>query len=131
MSANHLASSSYDAEVLKSIRRNRIKQLKEKNKNRKAVVSTNKNINYLMFYIPVLCYALFLFFSSGGVFDYFNNQRLLKDRGHYYEALISQKDNMIKTIEKFKVNQQFQKKLIRNQLGYVNEQEYLILFAGD
>jgi cell division protein FtsB len=85
---------------------------------------------YLLRGVWVFCGFLLLrlFLSEGGVFDYY--ERLGDYESKERELLSIQNENseLIDEIDKMKKNSKFQKKLVRDHLGFISQDEYLILF---
>ncbi len=90
-------------------------------------------VNYLVKGTWFFCgfLVLRLFFSSGGVVDYYNGRSLLNDR--ILELKRIKKENMalVSEIERMQLDASFQKKLVRDNLGFIAADEYLVLFPKD
>lgn len=72
-----------------------------------------------------------LIFSGGGVVDYYKRQAQLNER-HYEKNRIFEENQVLRgEIELIKSNAVHQKKLVREHLGFIAADEFLILFAKD
>jgi len=87
--------------------------------------------DYLFKGIWVFCALLLvrLVFSDGGVKDYYAKKDVLTSR--FDEAARIEKENkaLVKEIELLKNDVQHQKKVVRDHLGYIAKDEYLVLFS--
>lgn len=102
--------------------------------NTKSKKSSEKNfINYLVKFGWAFCsFLLFrLVFSAGGVMDYYSSLNLLEEKN--YEILSIAEDNkkLANEIKKIGKDSIFQKKLVRDNLGFIARDEYLILFPRE
>ena len=70
-----------------------------------------------------------LAFSQGGVVDYYDKQDFLRGRYYHLESVEHENKLLEKEIDLIKHNGNFQKELIRKHLGFIAEDEYLVLFA--
>lgn len=75
--------------------------------------------------------VLRLIFASGGVTDYYSQRSLHNDR--IEELLRIKKENMVlvQEIERMKSDTAFQKKLVRDNLGFIAADEFLVLFPKE
>jgi len=80
------------------------------------------------FYI-FLCFRLI--FSSGGVVEYYSKGEMFSDKVHEKENLLNNNAQLANEIELIKKNRAYQKKLIREHLGFISKDEYLILFPSE
>lgn len=90
-----------------------------------------KNTNeYVVKGIWVFCALLLLrlVFSDGGVRDYYAKKDVLQ--GRFDELARIQKENrdLVKEIDLLRKDARYQKKVVRDHLGYISKDEYLILF---
>ncbi len=90
----------------------------------------NNAINYLVKGAWGFCFFLLLrlIFSEGGVVDYYASQSLMNDKLLEYQSIQDDNKNLAIEIEKIKLNKSYQKKLVRDNLGFIAKDEYLILF---
>lgn len=69
-----------------------------------------------------------LIFSNGGVVDYYSRLGQLKQKNIEYGKIIKQNKDIIAEIKKIKSNPGYQKKLVRDNLGLIAADEYLVVF---
>ena len=75
--------------------------------------------------------VLRLVFSQGGVVDYYDRKEVLSKR-HYEKVRLEEENVALRgEIELIKSNSVHQKKLVRDHLGFIASDEFLILFAKD
>ena len=72
-----------------------------------------------------------LLFSDRGVFDYYSRNNDYKGQISEYEGIIQENNSLRSEIDKIKSNQSYQKKLVRDHLGFISKDEFLILFAKE
>jgi len=100
---------------------------KTKRKRNKKLAATNE---YIIKGVWVFCALLFirLIFSDGGVRDFYAQREVLQ--GRFDEKGRIKKENvaLLKEIDLLKKNPHYQKKVVRDHLGYIAADEYLILF---
>ena len=72
-----------------------------------------------------------LIFSSGGVVDFYRSKSLLSEK--QYDLELIQKENVAlnEEIEKINSSPSHQKKIVRDHLGYIARDEFLILFQRE
>lgn len=90
-----------------------------------------KNTNeYVIKGIWVFCAILLLrlIFSDGGVRDYYAKKDVLQGRFNELARIESENKNLLKEIDLLKKDPFYQKKVVRDHLGYIAKDEYLILF---
>ena len=75
--------------------------------------------------------VLRLIFSQGGVTDYYDRKEALNLRSYEKERLLEENVALRSEIELIKSNSAHQKKLVRDHLGFIASDEFLILFAKD
>lgn len=83
------------------------------------------------FWVICAVLVLRLIFSQGGVVDYYERQTALNERLYERERLEIENQNLRSEIELIKSNASHQKKLVRDHLGFIASDEFLILFAKD
>ncbi len=69
-----------------------------------------------------------LIFSNGGVMDYYSRVSSFEQKQSEYNKIISQNKAIIAEIKKIKTNKSYQKKLVRDNLGLIATDEYLVVF---
>lgn len=100
---------------------------KTKRKRSKKLAATNE---YIIKGIWVFCALLFvrLIVSDGGVMDFYAQHEVLQGRFDEQARIEKQNVALVKEIELLKKNPHYQKKVVRDHLGYIAADEYLILF---
>jgi cell division protein FtsB len=90
-------------------------------------------VNYLVKGTWLFCgfLVLRLFFSSGGVVDYYNGRSLLNNRVLELKRIKKENMALVSEIERMQLDASFQKKLVRDNLGFIAADEYLVLFPKD
>lgn len=79
------------------------------------------------------CFVLLLrlIFAENGVLDYFKMEKILTGKSEELSAHKTENFALMEEIEKIQNNASYQKKLVRDNLGFVAQDEYLILFAKE
>lgn len=75
--------------------------------------------------------VLRLIFSGGGVVDYYERQSLLNERNYEKQRLEDENQSIRSEIDLIKTSSAHQKKLVRDHLGFIAGDEFLILFSKD
>jgi cell division protein FtsB len=75
--------------------------------------------------------TLRLIFSGGGVIDYYTNRSLLLSKVQEYESTKVNSENLVQEIKRIKIDSRYQKKLVRDHLGFIAADEYVILFPKE
>lgn len=93
----------------------------------KRLAATNE---YIIKGVWVFCALLFvrLIFSGGGVMDFYDKREVLQERFDEKSRIELENVALLKEIELLKKNSHYQKKVVRDHLGYIASDEYLILF---
>lgn len=96
-------------------------------KKSKLLQSTNE---YVIKGIWVFCAILLLrlVFSDGGVKDFYAKKEVLQGRFKELARIEEENKNLLNEIDLLKKDPQYQKKVVRDHLGYIAKDEYLILF---
>ncbi len=68
-------------------------------------------------------------FSSGGLKDYYVKNKLLEDKEDILHEIQVENEHLYDEIMKIQTDKIYQKKLVRDILGLVAEDEFLILFS--
>ena len=81
----------------------------------------------------MVCAALVLHwvFADGGLADYYSMEKVLAAKKKEYHAIVSENKQIKNEIKQMKTNPKLQKKLVREHLGVISDDEYLILFAKE
>lgn len=69
-----------------------------------------------------------LIFSEGGVIEYYDKKSALDQKNYELETLKNENVSLMEELELIRSNSRYQKKLVRDHLGYIARDEYLILF---
>lgn len=69
-----------------------------------------------------------LVFSGGGVLDYYDRKELVSDKHNELTSLKVENETLIGEIERIQSSGKFQRKLVRDHLGFIAKDEFLILF---
>lgn len=81
-----------------------------------------------------LCWGFCLFllgrliFSQGGVIEYLDKKSTLDQAYHEVTLLTQENEGLMKELQLIRTNNRYKKKLVRDHLGYIARDEYLILF---
>ncbi len=100
-------------------------------KTRKPKSKFLKNTNeYVVKGVWVFCAILLLrlVFSNGGVSDYYDKKEVLNSRFDELARIEIENKGLLKEIGQLKKDPQYQKKVVRDHLGYIAKDEFLILF---
>lgn len=79
--------------------------------------------------LGVMC--LRLVFSRGGVIDYYANKGLLEGKVDEHQSIQVENRTLLKEIKKIRSSKAYQKKLVRDHLGFIARDEFLILFSTE
>jgi cell division protein FtsB len=82
--------------------------------------------------IWVFCAFLLLrlVFSDGGVEDFYAKREVLQDHFTRLSQIETENRSLLLEIEKLDSDPQYQKKVVRDHLGYIARDEYLVLFPS-
>lgn len=75
--------------------------------------------------------VLRLIFASGGIMAYFQQKSILNDRFSDLSKIKKENMSLVREIERMQLDASYQKKLVRDNLGFIAQDEYLILFPKD
>tara|TARA_R110002072_G_scaffold64203_1_gene159029 strand:+ start:1817 stop:2500 length:684 start_codon:yes stop_codon:yes gene_type:complete len=83
--------------------------------------------------IWVFCSFLMLrlIFSEGGVMDYYSRKQVMNEKVKQYQLIEEENKGLLREIDLLRKNPRYQRKMVREHLGYIAKDEYLILFAAD
>ncbi|MFG1499774.1 septum formation initiator family protein [Halobacteriovorax sp. XZX-3] len=101
---------------------------------KRKVKSKSKKKGELTHWGVKLCWGFCLFllgrlvFSQGGVIEYFDKKSTLDQAYHEVTLLKAENDGLMKELDLIRNNHRYKKKLVRDHLGYIARDEYLILF---
>jgi len=82
-------------------------------------------------WVGVFGLLLRLVFTERGVIDYYSRLGKLEDKNHHSKLVENENRSILKEIELIRNNRSHQRKLVRDHLGFIAEDEYLILFAKE
>lgn len=102
--------------------------------NTKSKKNSDKSfVAYLVKFGWAFCtFLLFrLVFSGGGVMDYYSSLNLLEEKEYEHQRIIKENKDLALEIKKIGKNSMYQKKLVRDNLGFIAKDEYLILFPRE
>lgn len=108
-----------------------VKSLGTKGKSKRASKKKSGQANeYIIKGVWVFCALLFvrLILSDGGVVDFYDKREVLQERFNAKETIEKENVALLKEINLLKKNSQYQKKVVRDHLGYIASDEFLILF---
>jgi len=103
---------------------------KKRKKNNLKLSPKGGFLKYLVYAGWVFCLVLLfrLIFADRGVYDYLQKQDFFQSKIYMLE-MIGQDNLALKNeIQEIRTNQKYQKKLVRDHLGFIAKDEYLILF---
>jgi hypothetical protein len=72
-----------------------------------------------------------LIFSTGGVVDFYSKKSLIAQKVHEKNLVIEENASLVVELEMIKNDQAYQRKLVREHLGFIGVDEYLILFQSE
>ncbi|MBF0361792.1 MAG: septum formation initiator family protein [Oligoflexia bacterium] len=75
-----------------------------------------------------LLLLLRLIFADRGIMDYLNTEKIISEQKNMLKGILSENESLIMEIEKIKNDRSYQIKLVRDNLGAMDSNEYLILF---
>jgi cell division protein FtsB len=102
--------------------------------NRKKAKELNPKItDYLVKGSWLFCGFLILrlIFASGGVVSYFSQKSILNDRFKELSRIKKENMGLVHEIERMQLDAGYQKKLVRDNLGFIAQDEFLVLFPKD
>ena len=92
-----------------------------------------KYLNYLVKGSWVFCglMVLRLIFAAGGVTDFYSQKTSVNDRLGELRDIKKENMQLVREIERMRSDIGFQKKLVRDNLGFIAADEFLVLFPKD
>lgn len=72
-----------------------------------------------------------LIFADGGVTDYYSQRSLYENRLAELDKIKKENMQLVREIEKMQMDISFQKKLVRDNLGFIAADEFLVLFPKE
>lgn len=89
-------------------------------------------ISYLTIGAWIFCgiILLRLIFASGGVVDFYASHSRLEERRAEFDRLVNENQELEVEIELIQFDRGYQRQLVRDHLGYIANDEYLIIFPN-
>lgn len=75
--------------------------------------------------------VLRLIFANGGVTDYYSQKSQVNERVNQLKEIKKENMQLVREIERMRTDAGFQKKLVRDNLGFIANDEFLILFPKE
>ncbi len=97
----------------------------------KAIDASLASLSFKFIWAFFAFLILRLFFANGGVTDYWSQRSVLNDRMKELRSIKKENMQLVSEIEKMQTDAAFQKKLVRDNLGFIAKDEFLILFPKD
>lgn len=72
-----------------------------------------------------------LFFSQGGILDFYDQSKVLTDKRLELEQIRSENMALTREISRMQNDTGYQKKIVRDNLGFIAQDEFLILFPKE
>ncbi|GAB4009911.1 MAG: hypothetical protein Fur0010_01440 [Bdellovibrio sp.] len=72
-----------------------------------------------------------LIFSNGGIVDYYNKKSLLNNQLSELETIKLENKAILAEIDQLSHDKSYQKRMVREHLGFISSDEFLILFAKE
>lgn len=72
-----------------------------------------------------------LFFSQGGILDFYDQSKVLTDKKLELEQIRSENMALTREISRMQSDTGYQKKIVRDNLGFIAQDEFLILFPKE
>lgn len=127
-----------DLEIVKPKKRTRRSAPKAKYiapaKSRKRVKTKNKSLSFTWNRLGLIVCTLLLtrlVFMENGVIDYYLMQDIIAGEHMELEMLKAENTALVSEIHDLKTNPVYQKKVARDHLGVIANNEFLVLFAGE
>jgi len=107
--------------------------VKRPRKTRRVNGQKGNLLKYLVYAGWIFCVILFfrLLFADRGVYEYFQKEDYLQGKITNMEMIGQENLELKDEIQKIKTNKKFQKKLVRDHLGFIAKDEYLILIPKE
>lgn len=92
-----------------------------------------KYLGYLVKGSWIFCgiLVLRLLFADGGVSDFYSQRKTMNEKTEELNSIKKENMQLVREIERMKSDVSFQRKLVRDNLGFIAHDEYLILFPKD
>lgn len=108
----------------------KVKARRKKKSDLPAWLESSGPIDYFVKACWIFAFILLgrLIISSGGVVDYYSKKSLIESKVHERDLILSENGGLVHEIDAIKNDQAYQRKLVRDHLGFIAKDEYLILF---
>lgn len=90
----------------------------------------SKSLRWLKLGLVVVIMAR-LFFSQGGVMEYIERAKKIDELNLYRQSLIDDNHDIINEIKQIETDVNLQKQLMREHLGLIGPDEYMIVFRSE
>jgi cell division protein FtsB len=103
------------------------------NSRKKSKPIDPKLVSYLVKGSWIFCglMILRLIFANGGITDFYSQRSLHTDRLDELVRIKKENMSLVQEIERMQTDSAFQKKLVRDNLGFIAADEYLVLFPKE
>jgi hypothetical protein len=100
---------------------------------RKSREVDTKYLGYLVKGCWIFCgiMVLRLLFANGGVTDFYSQKKTMNEKLDELSNIKKENMQLVREIERMKFDVSFQRKLVRDNLGFIASDEFLILFPKD
>lgn len=100
---------------------------------KKAKSMDPKYVNWLVKGSWIFCglMVLRLIFAAGGVTDYYSQKNSVNDRINELTGIKKENMQLVREIERMRSDAGFQKRLVRDNLGFIAADEFLVLFPKE
>ena len=90
-----------------------------------------KLLDYFVLAFWGFCFFLMirLVVAERGIGEYYSLKRIFNEKLRHIERIKTDNSKLVNEIERIKSDSFYQKKLVRDNLGFISKDEYLILFA--
>lgn len=119
---------------IKKIAKKNMQSINYSNSVKKDSINSNFNFyNYLVKACWGFCFiiVLRLIFANGGILAFNSQKNIYQKKLEELEKIKKENMLMVEEIEKIQSNATFQKKLVRDNLGFIAKDEYLIIFPKE
>jgi len=121
----------YDLETRKSIANHNNIQFIEPAFYKKSELSPKHKLIRAGMFLVLAALLIRIVFMNGGLIELQNKKSELKNKFEALQSLKLENIALSKEIDKIKNDTSYQKKLARDHLGFISEDEHLILFESD
>ncbi len=123
-----------DDDFLPEVKKPVSKKALDPNYSKKSKIQ--KNVNFYSYVVKaawVFCVLLVLrlIFTQGGVIDFYHQVEVLNKKKLEFQQIKSENSALAKEIYKMRNDHLYQKKIVRDNLGFIAEDEYLVLFPKE